>query len=111
MQRGVLREKVKILEHQAEVQPLFADLRLVHRAVIGGVKNDLVIEQDTSAVGLLEEVHAAQERRFAAAGGADHAQYFAALHGEADVLEHLGIAKVLADVFDLQECHLLHLLT
>ena len=111
LQRRVLREEVEVLEHQAEVQPLPADFTLARGARIGRVKENLIAHQDAAAVGPLQEIEAAQQRRLAAAGGADHGEHVALVHGEADAVEHPASVKVLFKVFHLQNRHPRLLLT
>ena len=105
LQRRVLREEVEALEHQPEVQPLAAHVRLAARGGVGGVEEQLAVYGDAAAVRRLEEVEAAQQRGLAAAGGADYAQRLALLEGEADVVEHLRLVEVLLKVFDFQYGH------
>ena len=60
---------------------------------------------DAARVRCLEEVEAPEQRGLAAAGGADYTERLPLLKGEADVVEDLGLVKVLFKVFDFQYRH------
>ena len=64
----VLRKEVELLEHEAEVQPLFADLRVGIGALFGRVEENFAADGQRALVGRFQKVEAAQERRLAAAG-------------------------------------------
>ena len=102
LQRRVLREKVEVLENQAEVQPLFADLLLALGAGVGGVPQGLAVHRDLPAVGGFQEIQAAQQRCFAGTGRADDRQRFALVQLQGDVAQHGGRAKALADAVYFQ---------
>ena len=71
LQRRILREKVEVLEHQPEMQPLSANLALFLRGRVVRVKERLAVHQNFPLVGRRQEVEAAKKRRLAAAGRAD----------------------------------------
>ena len=56
LQGGVLGEEVEVLEHQAEVEALAADLPLPLGGGVGGVEEDLVPDGDGPLVWGLQEV-------------------------------------------------------
>jgi hypothetical protein len=59
------------------------------------------VEEDLAVRGRLEQVDAAQQRRFAGAGRADDARDVALVHGEVDVAQDLVLAEGLGEVIDL----------
>ena len=65
LQRRVLREQVEVLEHQTEMQPLFADGLLALGAGVGGAPQRFARDGDRAGVGRLEKVQAAQQRGLA----------------------------------------------
>ena len=67
----VLREQIEILKHEAEMQPLAADLALFLRVGVRRVEERLAVYRDLPLVGDGQEIEAAQQRRLAAAGRAD----------------------------------------
>ena len=101
----VLGEEVEVLEHQAEVEPLFPDLAFQLRLGVRCVKEGLAPDGNGTAVGLFQEIQAPQQRGLAAAGGADDRDGLPLLQGKADVIEHLGGTEVLFNVFDFQNGH------
>ena len=106
LQRGVLREEVEALEHQTEVQPLAAHVRLAASGGVGGVEKQLAVDGDRAAVRRLEEVEAAQQRGLAAAGGADYREGLPLFEREAYLIEHLRLVEVLLKVLDFQYGHM-----
>ena len=62
-------------------------------------------------VGGLQKVQAPEQGGLAGAGGADDGQGLALLQFKADVLQDLGIAKVLFNVLDFQNRHIVPLLS
>ena len=79
LQGGVLREEVEVLEHQPEVQSLFADLSLPLGGGVGGVPHGLAVHPDAAGVRPLQKVQAAQQGGLAGAGRADDGQRLALL--------------------------------
>ena len=79
LQRRILREEVKVLEHQPEVQPLFADLAFPLGGGVGGVPHGLAVHPDAAGVRPLQKVQAAQQGGLAGAGRADDGQCLALL--------------------------------
>ena len=65
------REQIEILKHEAEMQPLAADLALFLRVGVRRVEERLAVYRDLPLVGDGQEIEAAQQRRLAAAGRAD----------------------------------------
>ena len=65
LQRGVLGEQVEVLEHQTEMQPLFADGLLALGAGVGGAPQRFARDGDRAGVGRLQKVQAAQQRGLA----------------------------------------------
>ncbi|MFN8662242.1 MAG: hypothetical protein U0075_10150 [Thermomicrobiales bacterium] len=63
----------------------------------------MLLEQDFTGLDRLEQVDAAQQRRFAAAGGADQADDFVVLHHQVDVLQNQMLAIRLVEAIDLQK--------
>ena len=79
LQGGILREEVEVLEHQPEVQPLFADLAFPLGGGVGGVPHGLAVHPDAAGVRPLQKVQAAQQGGLAGAGRADDGQCLALL--------------------------------
>ena len=111
LQRRVLGEQVEALEHQAEVQPLLADVALRAGGMLRCVEQLFAPDRDHAPVRRLQKVQAPQQRGLAAAGGADDAQGLTLLQRKADVLQHRGVAEVLLDVLYVQNRHVRHLLS
>ena len=99
-----MREKVEMLEHHTHLAAmgveidslplrvlLLCDVRPLHDHAAGGRR--------------FEQVERAQERGFAAAGGADDHDHVALADGKAHAVEHPDrtAAEVFAEVFDLDE--------
>ena len=79
-----------MLEHEA-------DVAVSH---VGG-RGVVAFEDHAAGVGGLQPGYAAQERRLAAARGAEQGDEFAAREVERDIVEGDEIAELLADVLDL----------
>ncbi len=90
-----MREEVERLEDDPD---LAADA--VHVDAAGG--HLLAGDRDAARVDRLEEVHAAQERRLARAGGADEAHDLVLGEREVDPAKHLELAEGLVDALELQ---------
>ena len=65
------------------------------------VGHSLAVEDDLAAVRLFQPVQAAQERGFAAAGGADQADHIAAVNVNVDALEDIQRGGGLFVAFEL----------
>jgi hypothetical protein len=89
---------VEGLKDQTEMEPFLPDLALPPGGRISGVEEDLVPDGDAPLVRRLQEIEASQKRGLAGAGGADDGQGLAGIQREADVPEHFGIPKGLADM-------------
>ena len=63
--------------------------------VMVGVKQHLVLYGDGAGVRRFQKVQTPQQRGFAAAGGADDGKGLSLLQREADVIEDLGVVKML----------------
>ena len=87
------------------MEPFPADLTLPLGGEIRGVKDYLTIHDNLPAVRPLQEVQPPEQRGLAAAGGADDGDSLPLLQGEADVIEHLGIAEVLLNIAYFQHRH------
>ena len=94
----VLGKEVEGLKDQTEMEPFLPDLALPPGGRISGVEEDLVPDGDAPLVRRLQEIKASQKRGLAGAGGADDGQGLAGIQREADVPEHFGIPKGLADM-------------
>ena len=77
LQGRVLREEVKVLEHEAEVEPLFADLALPLGGGVGGIPHGLTVDLDDAGIRPLQKVEAAQQCGFARTGGTNDRQRLA----------------------------------
>ncbi|CNK98491.1 Uncharacterised protein [Mycobacterium tuberculosis] len=93
-----------MLEHHADALPHLVQLH----ALVGEVH---AVDDDVPRRGLLELVQAAQQRRLARAGGADHGDDLTVLDREVDALEHLVVAERLVQVPDLDLAHALAFLS
>ena len=92
---GHVREEVELLEHHADVQPQLPDLLALARGC-GGRRRALTPPTSMRARGrILEEVHAAQQRRLARPGPAEDHDHLALVHLHVDALEHLEVAESL----------------
>ena len=105
LQGGVLREEVEVLEHQAEVEPLFSDLALLLGGGVGGVPHGLAVHLDDAGIRALQEVQAAQQRRFTGTRRADDGQRLAFFQGQRDVLQDMGLLKIFPDAGGFEQCH------
>ena len=81
-----------MLEHHAHL------LAHMVNVVVGDF---LAVEDDMAAVRLLQTVQAAQERGFSAARGADQHNAVALVDGQVHALEHLQVAVVLLQSFNV----------
>ena len=98
---GHVVEEVEGLEDHADVGAVFGGVD----ALAGDV---FAVVEDLAARRRLEQVDAAQERRFAGAGGADDGDDIALADGKVDIAQDLVRAEGLAQVPDLKNvvCHL-----
>ncbi len=94
-----VREEVVGLEDDPDPAP--------DRVHVDPGRGDLVAaDDDPAGVDRLEQVHAAEERRLAGAGGADQADDLVLGHVEVDPLQHLELPERLADAVDLDHTRL-----
>ena len=88
-------EEIEALEHHADFLPQGVQVHAqVHEV--------LPVKPDAAGIGLLQQVDAAQQRRFSRAGGADDAHHLAAVYLQIDAFEHLQVAEGLFQAFDAQ---------
>ena len=90
-----VREEVERLEDEAQA-PAHADRRA------RGVGDDLAVEEDVAVVDLLEQVHAAQQRRLAGPARADQGDRLVRAHLEVDAAQDVRLAVGLGDAARLQ---------
>ena len=79
-------EMAEGLEHQTEVQALFAHLVLPLGGGVGGVPHGLAVHLDDTGVRPLQKVQAAQQGGLAGAGRTDDGQRLALFQGQRDIL-------------------------
>src|SRR4051794_7221954 len=99
LQGGHVREQVEPREHHADVLPLRSDflvLQLVELAGLLPVADEMAVHPEPTGVDLLQVVDAAQERRLARPGGADHAHHLAGRDLQIDPLQHVDVPEGLA---------------
>ena len=106
LQSRILREKVEVLEHKAEMQALFAHFTFTVGGRVSGIPQGFAVYTDHTGIRRFQKVQAAQQRCFAGAGRTDDGQCFAFFQVERDVLQHMGTAKVFADAGNFQKCHM-----
>jgi hypothetical protein len=97
-ENGHVREEVELLEHHAHplAQPVQPALAIDH-AIATGFADRLAFEDDTSGIGPLKKVDAAQQRALARPRCADDRDPVTTRDCEIDTGEHLGISEALAD--------------
>ena len=66
-------------------------------------RDDLAVDDDRPVVDLLEQVHAAEERRLARPRGADQADDLMEVDRQVDPVQHLEVAEALRDVLERDE--------
>ena len=86
LQCRILREQVEVLEHQPEVQPLFAHLALPLGGGVGGIPHGLAVHLDDTGVRPLQKVQAAQQGGLAGTGRTDDGQRLALFQGQGNIL-------------------------
>ncbi len=89
-ERGHVRVEVEGLEHHADAPARAVD-------VGAPVEHVDAIDHDRARGGLLQSVEAAQERRLARPGRADHEDELALGHDEVDATQHVQGAEMLVD--------------
>ena len=100
-QHREVREEVELLEDEPDAQQ---DAPLHGLRGVDAVLHEVVpADADRAGGDGLEVRHAPQERRLAAARGADHREHVAAAQRERDAVEHLVVAERLAEVLDEQQ--------
>ena len=102
----VVREEVELLEHQPEMQPLFADVRRILFRLRAAVKEHFAVHGDGAFVRRFKEIEAAEQRRLAAARRADDGKHFAAIQLEIDAFQHLVRPETLFQSFHFEYCHI-----
>ena len=90
-QHGQVREQVERLEHHPDAGPDLVDVDVR----VGDLD---ALDEDLPRRRGLEQVHAAQQRGLAGAGGPDDADHLAVVDVEVDALEHLVGAEVLVQL-------------
>ena len=97
----VMREQVEVLEHEPEMGAGLAQdvLAAVHRMAVLIGRHHAIAERERPAVERFEQRAATQQRRLAAAAGADDGEHFAFFHGKRYVFEHLDVAEALTRMF------------
>ena len=100
-QHGVLGKQVEILEHQAEMKPVLANLFLRQAAVV----EKLAIHPDFSLIRSFQEIQAAKQGGLAAAGGTDNSQHLPLFQRKTDASEYVHRAEALFDILYFQNCH------
>ena len=73
-----------ILKHNADAAAFWRDIDAFFVA-----ENQLVIDVDIAFLRLNQAAERADQRRFAAAGGADDAHDFPVVYGKGEILDHL----------------------
>src|SRR5690349_17711440 len=104
-----MREEVELLKHHAGAQPLVGDLLGGQCAALAPMLSPALqtpVDIDQSAGGLLQLVHASQQRALTATGRSEQRDYLTIADLQVNSLEHLGGTEVLVhiDDFDLG-CH------
>ena len=93
-----------MLEHHADLRTHFRDgavgMRAEHAADLVAI-HGFAVDFYAAALGDLQVVDAAQQRRFAAAGRADDADHLADGDRQVDPSQYVQRAKMLVQVFDL----------
>lgn len=89
----IVRKEVELLEHQSEVQSLFAYVFRIFLVRGIAVEEHFAAYDNPSFVGGFEEVQATEQSGLAAAGRADYGEHFAFLQLEIDAFEHLVISE------------------
>ena len=96
----VLGKQVELLEYQAKVQAVFANLFIGQGGGVVCVDQRLSVHGDGAAAGGLQKVQAPQQGGLAATGGADDHQHIALFQRKVNAFEHLGIAKALLQILN-----------
>ena len=75
-------KQVEVLEHQTEMEPLFADFAFLLGGRVGGIPHGLAVHLDNTRVRPFQKVQAAQQGGLTGAGRADDRQRFALFQRE-----------------------------
>ena len=102
LQCRILGEEVEVLEHQPEMQPLFADIRLAPGVGVGGAPEGLAPHRDGPGVGGFQEIQAAQKGCLAGTRRPDDGDGLALLQRKGDIPQHGGTAEAFADAGHFQ---------
>ena len=94
---GEVREQVERLEHHANLAAQFVDVGLALP------RDLLVLNQDVTGRGRLQQVDAAQHRRLARAGRSQHHDDLARPHVQVDVAQDLRFVEGLVEVLDAHD--------
>ncbi len=101
LQGRVLGEEVEVLEYQAEVKPLLADVLLRLGGGVRGVKDDAALHGNGAMIRPFQEVQTTEQSRLAGTGGTDDGEGLPLLQGKTDIAEDLRVPEVLFNVLDL----------
>src|SRR6516164_1410865 len=91
-----MREQVERLEHHADMTTQLAQTAFDLRHIAA-------LKTNTTAVGSLESVDAAQQRALTGSARAAHREHLAGRDGEADVLEHPQRTEALVEAGDFKQ--------
>ena len=92
LQRRQVREQVELLEHHAR---FLTNQTVIHFRVI----HLQTVDNQVAAGDLFQLVDAAQQGRLTGAGWPDNHHHFTLFDVQIDIVQHLGWAKVLGNVF------------
>ena len=87
------------------MQAVLADCAFRHQIVLSRVEEESAVHIDPAAVGTLQKIQAAKQRRLAAAGGAENGQNASPFHCEADILQNPDAAEFLFQILYFKNCH------
>jgi hypothetical protein len=97
LQNGQVRPEREMLEHHADARAHARQVSIVHDDAARGHADTLAAEIDFAAVRPLQPVDASEQRRLARARRTQQAHRLAAMHAEADVVQHDQGAECLGD--------------
>ena len=99
LQHRQVREEVEVLEHVADIDPLFEDrllFQLIQRVALPAIADVIPVNLDKAFVNALQMVDGAQQGRFARARWPEDHRYRAGRDLQRDVIQRLVAAKELA---------------
>ncbi len=82
-----------------------ADAAAFRRAVQAGAGDRLAMQRDLAGIRPLEAGDQAEQRRLAAAGGAEDGDQLAGADVEVDIVQHLLVAEALGDAREGERAH------